>query len=173
MRLLDRGKAAVLIAVISLIMAHCTHREDRRHYCDDAGFSIMLPDAWRVHEHSRGTRILAALPDSGTIINQNLNVVVDNSMGPVDLDTYVESQIASMRNLEGIEFSTRREDLIGGIPARSFTYHYAINDFGYRAVVYVVKRNETFMVITGISQEDHYPSLAPVFHKIAKSMRFI
>ncbi len=163
------------MTAVSLVIAHCTHGDDRRYYCVDDGFSILIPDAWKVHEHSRGTRLLAELPDSGSdiIIHQNLNVVVDTSMDSVDLDTYVESQILSMRKLRGITFSNREEDLIGGIPARSFTYHYLINDFGYRAVVYVVKRREVFIVITGISQDENYSSLAPVFHRMAKSVEFI
>ncbi len=175
MGLLRWGKTALMMAAFSLVIAHCTHGEDRRIHCVDDGFSILIPDAWKVHEHSRGTRIMAELPDAGSdiIIHQNLNVVVDTSMGSVDLDTYVESQIQLMGRLGGIKFSNREEALIGGIPARYFTYHYVINDFGYRAVVYVVKRGEAFIVITGIAQDENYSSLAPVFHKIAKSLQFI
>lgn len=174
-RLLTWKKAAMVMMAISLVIAHCTHGEDRRYRCADDGFSILIPDSWKVHEHSRGTRIIAELPDSGSdiIIHQNLNVVVDASMDSVDLDTYVESQILSMRKLRGIEFSNREKAIIGGIPARYFTYHYVINDFGYRAVVYVVKSREVFIVITGISQDENYSSLAPVFHRIAKSVEFI
>lgn len=160
---------------VSLAVALCAHPEEGRHSCADDGFSIRFPRGWKVIERFKDTRILAETPDSehATIIHQNANVVVDDSSGSVDLDDYVESQIISLKRLKGIEFSSRSDDRIDGSPARRFTYRYAINDFGYRAVVYVVKREGIFVVITGISQDENYSSLEPVFNEIAKSLRFI
>jgi predicted Zn-dependent protease with MMP-like domain len=167
-------RAALIPAVVMAVIATCTPARDSKYTCIDEGFTICFPKEWKVVEHSRGTRILAEIPDHGqeTFINQNVNVVVDIPRSSVDLMNYVESQINALGKLRGIEFSERSEETVGGAPARRFTYGYAINDFGYRAVVYVAKHEEKFYVITGISQRENYSTLEPRFHEIAKSVRF-
>ena len=167
--------AAMIAAVIMPAAVCCGRSDEGRHVCADAGFSIWFPKGWRVQERSRGTRILAEVPDSGpvTVIKQNANVVVDEPADRVDLDEYVESRVRSLGNIRGIYCSARTEAYINGVAARRFTYRHGINDFGYRAVVYVVPREGRYYVITGISQDEEYPSLEPVFHEIARSIQFM
>lgn len=169
-RYLD-STAIALLCIMLVAIPTCTFKKEKRYTFRDDKFSISVPSSWKIIEHSKGTRMLAEIPDDKgiSIIKQNVNVVVDESKKPISLQEYVQYQIVGMEKLKGIHIFNSEECLINGVQARWFTYSYTINDFGYKAVVYTLHNESKFFVITGISQLNNFNMYKPIFHDIAKS----
>jgi hypothetical protein len=173
-------KAIRLICVFmsaSVLMAGmngCTSKHDSRRHCPDLGFSISFPQEWKVYEHARGTRILAEITEKEGIsaIRQNVNVVVEEPRLPVDLNRFINLQIAGLTRLKGVRFFDKGQDTISGTAAQWFTYSNTINDFGYKALVYALRNDKRFYVITGISEYHNFEKYESRFRETALSFTF-
>ena len=152
----------------------CGRDQDRRYFCKDAMFSIVLPQTRKISENQKGTRILAEIPDDDDIyvIRQNINVVIEEIKAPVSLEEYVGKQKDGLRKLRGVKILTTGEASIDGSLAKWLTYSYTIHDFGYQAVVYVLNKNSRYYIITGISQVNTFHKYENRFHAIARSFKF-
>lgn len=165
---------AILLCIITAAAAGCVKDRDKRFFCHEEKFSICFPEAWKITENYKGTRIIAEIPnDEGiSVIKQNVNVVVEEVRIPVTLKEYMELQIKNMQKLKGIKILRQGERTIGRNPAAWFTYSYTIHDFGYQALVYTLNKKNRFYVITGISQFNNYNKHEDRFHEIAESFKF-
>ena len=163
--------------IASLLMAGlsgCGLIREKRYQCIDDGFSISFPRDWRVTENAKGTRILADIPDAegSSVIRQNVSVVVEEAHLPVDLKQYMDLQIDGLRKLKGVKIYEQGNAVINGAAAQWFSYSFTINDFGYKALVYTLRKERKFYVITGISQCNNYGRHVSRFHETAKSFKF-
>jgi hypothetical protein len=165
---------AMALCILAAAASGCTGEHDKRYYCTDVRFSIAFPQAWKITENLKGTRILAEIKDEEgiAIIRQNVNIVVEESSEQGTLNDYMEQQIRGLQKLKGMKILATGESTIDGTPARWLTYTYTIHDFGYQALVYALKKKNRFYVITGISQLNNFHKHELRFHQIAKSFRF-
>ena len=163
----------LILLIVTAVIPGCSPDRDKRYYCRDEGFSISFPKEWKIAENIKGTRILAEIPDEHgiSIIKQNINVVVEDIRLPVGLREYMDLQINSLQKLKGMKIFEKGDATINGAATRWFMYSYTINDFGYKAVVYVFNRGRKFYVITGISQFNNFGKYESLFHETAKSFR--
>ena len=170
-----RHIAALLVLFLSgMLPLECRSDRDVRYYCRDHGFSISFPEGWKIRENVMGTRILAEMPEDrdGSIIKQNVNVVVETVRSPLSIARYIGLQMNGLKKLKGMKIFETGDASVSGMTAKWFTCSYTINDFGYRAVVYALNRETTFYVVTGISQSNNFGRYERVFHKTARSFRF-
>jgi hypothetical protein len=137
-------------------------------------YSIKFPPDWEVGAGWTDEDVYALAPTDhrDDLFHENVNVLVDDEIGGLDLDEYYNLSVNGLRML-ATDFKMEKsgETELGGIKAKHLTFLHRSGVYSFKVLQYLMIAGHKAYVITCTATAQEFEQYEPNFKQIAESFR--
>lgn len=167
------------MVVMSFVVMGAAYAEKSYYYNytnKDYGFSIGLPNNWERKNVNEVIPIMAICPPEGQNddFQESISVAIDKNIGGMDLKTYLNESIKSMKTgLKGFKNVKTGSIKLGNSDSMWLIYtHKADTGLEIKAVAYFLVKNHRGYVITCSTTTKEFMNNMTLFEEISKTFKF-
>jgi hypothetical protein len=138
-------------------------------------FRISAPADWEVQQDKGPLRWVAVSPlqGAGDTFRENMNVVLDGLVRPVELSEYYEAQLGQLeQGFQGFRVVSTEERAMAGQRAMRLIYEHTLGARTIRGVTYFFVLPDRAVALTGTAVAAQFDAYFPTFEAMASSFRF-
>lgn len=164
----------IIPVCMCMLLSSCTREETRTYTSKEKAFSIRFPKAWEQKEGYMGTVVIALEPAEGRgdYFRENMNVVVEDLSGNINISDYIHSSLAGMgKVLPDFKVIERKPAGRHASPSEQIRYSYRLGTIDLESTALIhISRGRAY-VVTCTAEKEHSPRYRKTFDAIMAGFR--